>query len=123
MAIKHAEDIYDKVESKTVPVPRRGMMQLAPGQGADGYGRKIATDYMVRFNGKGPWLRVYCCCYSNSGTLYALVNKEWVCFHNDENLRLTGEWPLEEHWAWHAKFEGLTVEEWKAKKRAELATA
>ena len=35
---------------------------------ATGYGARIATDTMIKFNGK--WRRVYCCIYSNSGTLY-----------------------------------------------------
>jgi len=33
-----------------------------------GYGSKIPTQYMVRFNDK--WRRVYCCIFSNIGTLY-----------------------------------------------------
>lgn len=35
---------------------------------ATGYGRKIPTRYMVQHGGK--WRRVYCCIFSNSGTLY-----------------------------------------------------
>ena len=35
---------------------------------ATGYGRKIPSNYMVKYNGR--WCRVYCCVYSNSGTLY-----------------------------------------------------
>lgn len=35
---------------------------------ASGYGKRIPTEYMVKFNGK--WRRVYCCIYSNAGTLY-----------------------------------------------------
>lgn len=35
---------------------------------ASGYGSKIPTQYMVRFNDK--WRRVYCIIYSNIGTLY-----------------------------------------------------
>jgi len=35
---------------------------------ATGYGSKIPTQYMVRFNDK--WRRVYCAVYSNIGTLY-----------------------------------------------------
>lgn len=35
---------------------------------ATGYGKKIPTVYVVKFNGK--WRRVYCRCYSNTGTLY-----------------------------------------------------
>jgi len=33
-----------------------------------GYGKRIPTRYMARLNGK--WRRVYCCIFSNSGTLY-----------------------------------------------------
>lgn len=35
---------------------------------ASGYGKRIPTRYMVRLNGK--WRRVYCCIFSNNGTLY-----------------------------------------------------
>ena len=35
---------------------------------ASGYGKRIPTRYMVRFNGK--WRRVYCAIFSNSGTCY-----------------------------------------------------
>lgn len=37
-------------------------------QTASGYGRRLTTPYKVEVNGK--WRRVYCCCYSNNGTLY-----------------------------------------------------
>jgi len=35
---------------------------------ATGYGSRIPTGYIVKFNGK--WRRVYCRIYSNSGTLF-----------------------------------------------------
>jgi len=35
---------------------------------ATGYGKRIPTRHMVRFNGR--WRRVYCCIFSNAGTLY-----------------------------------------------------
>ena len=35
---------------------------------ASGYGKRIPTHHMVRFNDK--WRRVYCCIYSNIGTCY-----------------------------------------------------
>ena len=35
---------------------------------ASGYGRRIPTRHMVRFNGR--WRRVYCCIFSNVGTWY-----------------------------------------------------
>ena len=37
-------------------------------QTASGYGSRLTTPYMVRFNNK--WRRVYCRIYSNIGTLY-----------------------------------------------------
>jgi hypothetical protein len=56
-------------------VERVGIMQLAPGQGPDGYGRQISTDYMAIVGNKK--LRVYCCCFSNAGTCYVLIKGEW----------------------------------------------
>lgn len=43
-----------------------------------GYGRKIPTSRMVRYNGK--WRRVYCCIYSNIGTCYieSGKTKDWI---------------------------------------------
>ena len=84
--VQYAEDLFHTIESK--------QDDCRPwGQGVDGYGRKICTRYLVRLNQRGPWRRVYCCCFSNNSTLYVLVKREWVCFHQDENLRITGEWP------------------------------
>ena len=34
------------------------------------YGKKIPTDYRIRLDGKGPWRRVYCTCFSNIGSLW-----------------------------------------------------
>lgn len=47
-----------------------------PGQGAGGYGRKIATDYVARYGGRTR--RIYVCCFSNSGTAYVLERGEWL---------------------------------------------
>lgn len=55
------------------PVPRRGILQLAPGQRPSGYGSKISTDYAIRFNGKGRAYRVYAVCYSNVASFYVVV--------------------------------------------------
>lgn len=49
--------------------------------------------YMVRLDGKGPWRRVYCCCFSNAGTVYIIVKGQHYCFRHDENVRIDGEWP------------------------------
>jgi hypothetical protein len=55
-----------QVEHKTTEQPRSGRTQT-------GYGVAIPTDYMIKFNDK--WRRVYCCIFSNSGTLYIKAPK------------------------------------------------
>ena len=54
-----------EVESKKLPLwwQTQGLMYTATG-----YGKRIPTSTMVRFNGK--WRRVYCCIFSNIGTCY-----------------------------------------------------
>ena len=54
-----------RVESKESPLwwQSRGLSFTA-----SGYGARIPTRHMVRFNGR--WRRVYCRIYSNSGTCY-----------------------------------------------------
>lgn len=72
--ITYADEAIGTYTLHRRPVPRRGMLQLAPGQGADGYGHKITTDICLRFSGEKRERRVYCCCFSNSGTCYVVVN-------------------------------------------------
>ena len=43
---------------------------------ASGYGNRIPTDFMIKYQGR--WRRVYCCCYSNSGTLYIGEARNWI---------------------------------------------
>lgn len=50
---------------------KRGLQQTA-----SGYGRKLNSGKKYRFNGR--LYRVYICQYSNSGTAYIIVNKEWI---------------------------------------------
>ena len=45
----------------------RGLMQTA-----SGYGRKLTTEWKVKYSGR--LRRIYCCCFSNSGSLYIIVN-------------------------------------------------
>ena len=45
--------------------PRSGMTQ-------SGYGARIPTHHMVKYAGR--WRRVYCICYSNSGSLYIRID-------------------------------------------------
>ena len=49
-----------------LPWQRRGLRETA-----SGYGRKLTTEYKVRYNGR--LYRVYCCCFSNSGTRYIVA--------------------------------------------------
>lgn len=58
--------MYDCYQTVSVPVketetPRHGI-------NASGYGCKIPTQYMVKYNGR--WRRVYAICYSNAATLF-----------------------------------------------------
>lgn len=53
------------VDVKDLPLPHHLMGLTFT---STGYGSRIPTRHMVKFNGK--WRRVYCRIYSNSGTLY-----------------------------------------------------
>lgn len=72
--IQYADEVVGTYTLHRRPVPKRGMLQLAPGQGADGYGKKITTDICLKFRGEKKERRVYCICFSNSGTCYVVVN-------------------------------------------------
>lgn len=54
-----------EVESKDATMPHH---KLGLSYTASGYGKRIPTTTMVKFEGK--WRRVYMCQYSNSGTAY-----------------------------------------------------
>ena len=54
-----------EVESKHAPMPHH---KLGLSYTASGYGKRIPTATMVKFEGK--WCRVYVCQYSNVGTAY-----------------------------------------------------
>jgi hypothetical protein len=74
--IRYAEDVVGEFTLHRRPVPKRGVLQLAPGQGADGYGRKITTDVCLKIKCEKKERRVYCCCFSNSGTNYIVYKGE-----------------------------------------------
>jgi len=74
--VKYAEDVIGEFTLHRRPVPKRGIMQLSPGQGEDGYGRKITTDICLKFKGEKRERRVYCVCFSNSGSNYIIVKGE-----------------------------------------------
>lgn len=70
MSLRYLTDEYPRVEFSRKDRP------ICNGQGADGYGRKIATNRMARFNGRMH--RIYCCLFSNIGTCYVLHRGEWL---------------------------------------------
>lgn len=83
--IKYVEDNFHTIESK--------QDDCRPyGQQPDGYGRKIAMPYLIRLNESGPWRRVYCVIFSNSGSIYVVVNKQAYYFRHDEDCRIVGQW-------------------------------
>jgi hypothetical protein len=62
---------FEDLETIEAPLwhHKRGLSQTATG-----YGRKLATVYKVRHNGQ--WYRIYCHCFSNSGSLYIISKGE-----------------------------------------------
>lgn len=52
---------------------------------ASGYGRKIPTEWKIRFRGRN--YRMYCCSYSNVGTCYIVVKGEWLIVSYPEDIR------------------------------------
>ena len=48
---------------------RRGLLETQ-----SGYGSRLHTVYMLRYNGR--LRRLYCCYYGNSGTLFIIVRGE-----------------------------------------------
>lgn len=73
--LKYLLDHFPGTIFRHMAVARRGPMQLAPGQGADGYGRAIKTDYEALVGDR--WRRVLCCCISNVGSVYVPIDGEW----------------------------------------------
>lgn len=69
---------------------KRGMFGTAPGQGVHGYGSKISTDYMIRFNKRT--YRVYNMCYSNVDSLY--INSLYIKMGKQKVF--VNEWELGE---------------------------
>lgn len=66
------EHKYIKVPVKTdvLPWQAKGLQQTRTG-----YGRRLTTTRKVFID--GTWKRVYCVCFSNSGTCYTLTRGKW----------------------------------------------
>lgn len=72
--IRYVEEVFPNFQIVRVPVPRRGIMGLLPGQSGMGYGVKITTDGMVVI-GKRRY-RVYCTQISNAGSYWIKIAGE-----------------------------------------------
>lgn len=61
---------FDSYLTQAVDVKEKPLPWQIAGRSytASGYGARIPTRYMVRFNGR--WRRVYCAIYSNIGSLF-----------------------------------------------------
>jgi len=81
VTVKYVEEKFEVVMK---PVPRRGILQIAPGQGQDGYGRKISTDRMVRFEDHPRLYRVYCVTFSNNASHYIVRKGETLYFKSTD---------------------------------------
>lgn len=69
--IRYVEDVFQGFKIIRVPVPRRGIMGLLPGQDGMGYGCKISTDGMVVIGERR--YRVYCTRFANAGSHWIKV--------------------------------------------------
>lgn len=59
------------------------------GRGRDGYGTKIPMRYLVKLDdGTGRERRVYCCCISNSGSIYLDIKGTMIFFGTWAEWRL-----------------------------------
>jgi len=68
--IQYVDSIGPYTLRRSMPKGARRTMwgTFYPGQGADGYGRKISTDIVLRFEGETRPRRVYATCFSNAAT-------------------------------------------------------
>lgn len=62
-----------KLYRRPTPLHRLGLFH---GRGADGYGSKITTDIVLKFDQLPRLYRVYCTVFSNNGSNWILKNKE-----------------------------------------------
>lgn len=60
----------------TVEVPVKATELPASGQTVTGYGARIPTEHMVKWEGR--WRRVYVANWGNSGTAYIGPSDEWL---------------------------------------------
>lgn len=86
--IVYADDAVGSYTLHRRPVPRRGILQLAPGQSAEGYGNKITTDLVLKFRGDTTERRVYATCFSNAASHWIVHNRKqlWLRTHFQDEI-------------------------------------
>lgn len=67
---------YQTVSAEAVKDAPLWYHDLGLAQTASGYGSRLVQPWKLKFRGK--WRRVYCVCWSNSGTNYCVVDGERV---------------------------------------------
>lgn len=76
--IDYVEDHYKITSIKQTPISPYQ-------QTANGYGGKLKTSYMIKLDNGYRWYRVYCMCYSNSGSIY-IQSKGKILFLRERSL-------------------------------------
>jgi hypothetical protein len=78
MSIKYLDDVCKDIKLIDKPLwwHKKGLIYTTTG-----YGRKIPTDKMVKYNNR--LYRVYCCIFSNSGTCYIISKGESLILKYD----------------------------------------
>ena len=54
------------------------------GRSADGYGRKIPTNRLIRLEGEKRWRRVYAICFSNCASHYIMIGGDAYYIHDGD---------------------------------------
>jgi hypothetical protein len=67
MNIQYVDYKAEDIVTKLLPWQQQGLQETATG-----YGSKLTTTKMLRINNK--LYRIYCICYSNSGSCYIIKN-------------------------------------------------
>lgn len=80
--VRPVEYLNDKHRFKIVKKPVKRIApghpwaERLPGQGQDGYGRKIATDYMAIVEPNNVAYRVYATCFSNCASHWIKIGSQ-----------------------------------------------
>jgi hypothetical protein len=86
--IQYADVVVGNYSLHRSPVSRRGFLGSLPGQGDDGYGRKITTEIKLKFAGESRAYRVYSTCFSNAASHWIIRKgvKLWLRDHSQDEV-------------------------------------